>query len=97
VSVKVLRGHTNFVFCLNYNPASSILASGGFDESVRLWDVARGSRICVASRGCSFAVIGKTVRVIPAHSDPVTAVQFSHDGALIVSCAMDGMMRVSFA
>jgi len=41
--VKTLLGHTNFVFCLNYNPNSNLLASGGFDETVRVWDVARGN------------------------------------------------------
>jgi WD40 repeat protein len=39
-------------------------------------------------------VIGKSLKVLPAHSDPVTAVSFSHDGTLIVSCAMDGLMYV---
>ena len=38
--------------------------------------------------------IGKSLKVLPAHSDPVTAVSFSHDGTLIVSCAMDGLMYV---
>jgi len=37
---------------------------------------------------------GKSLKVLPAHSDPVTAVSFSHDGTLIVSCAMDGLMCV---
>lgn len=32
------------------------------------------------------------MKVLPAHSDPVTAVSFNHDGTLIVSCAMDGLM-----
>ena len=40
--VKVLQGHTNFVFCVNFSPSSAMLASGGFDETVRVWDVARG-------------------------------------------------------
>jgi len=38
--------------------------------------------------------IGKSLKVLPAHSDPVTAVSFSHDGTLIVSCAMDGLIRI---
>lgn len=33
--------------------------------------------------------------VLPAHSDPVTAVNFDSDGTLIVSCSMDGLMCVS--
>lgn len=40
--VKTLIGHTNFVFCVNYNPNSNLLVSGGFDETVRIWDIARG-------------------------------------------------------
>jgi WD40 repeat protein len=39
-------------------------------------------------------LVGKSLKVLPAHSDPVTAVSFSHDGTLIVSCAMDGLMYV---
>ncbi|KAH9082026.1 WD40 repeat-like protein [Lactarius deliciosus] len=74
-TVKILRGHTNFVFCVNYNPRSNLLVSGGFDETV----------LCPT---------GKSLKVLPAHSDPVTAVSFSHDGTLIVSCAMDGLIRI---
>lgn len=94
--MRILRGHTNFVFCVNYNPRSNLLVSGGFDETVRVWDVARGTDFPDEIAGlCSdFRVIGKSLKVLPAHSDPVTAVSFSHDGTLIVSCAMDGLMYV---
>lgn len=35
---------------------------------------------------------GRCLKVLPAHSDPVTAVGFNHDGTLVVSSAMDGLM-----
>jgi WD40 repeat protein len=50
--------------------------SGSFDETVRLWEVRSGR--CIA--------------VLPAHSDPVTAVAFSHDGTLVVSASYDGAL-----
>jgi WD40 repeat protein len=43
----------------------------------------------------SYVYAGKTIKVLPAHSDPVTAVSFNHDGTLIASCAMDGLMYAS--
>ena len=46
-----------------------------FDESVRIWDVKTG----------------KCLKTLPAHSDPVTAVNFNRDGSLIVSSSYDGL------
>ncbi|KAG6813079.1 hypothetical protein H0H92_014138 [Tricholoma furcatifolium] len=93
-AARTLIGHTNFVFCLNYNPSSNLLVSGGYDETVRVWDVARGSKAFFKLSLTSLNMFhaGKSLKVLPAHSDPVTAVSFNHDGTLIVSCAMDGLM-----
>ena len=49
-----------------------------FDESVRIWDVKTG----------------KCLKTLPAHSDPVTAVNFNRDGSLIVSSSYDGLWYV---
>lgn len=46
---KTLRGHTNFVFCVNFNPDTNLLVSGGYDETIRVWDVARGASLCSMS------------------------------------------------
>jgi len=49
-----------------------------FDESVRIWDVKTG----------------KCLKTLPAHSDPVSAVDFNRDGGLIVSSSYDGLCRI---
>ena len=36
--------------------------------------------------------LAKPLKTLPAHSDPVTAVAFNHNGSMIASCAMDGLM-----
>jgi len=35
---------------------------------------------------------GKCLKTLPAHSDPVTAVDFNKDGTMIASCSYDGLM-----
>ncbi|XP_063863862.1 uncharacterized WD repeat-containing protein alr3466-like [Scylla paramamosain] len=76
--VKTLKGHSNYVFCCNFNPQSNLIVSGSFDESVRIWDVKTG----------------KCLKTLPAHSDPVSAVNFNRDGTLIVSSSYDGLCRI---
>jgi COMPASS component SWD3 len=53
-----------------------MLCSGSHDEAVFLWDVRAARRM----------------RSLPAHSDPVSGVDFVHDGTLICSCSTDGLM-----
>jgi COMPASS component SWD3 len=57
---------------------TGMVASAGFDESVRIWD----------------GRDGRCLRAIPAHSDPVTGVSFGPDGSLLVSSSYDGLIRV---
>lgn len=55
-----------------------MIVSGSFDETVRIWDVKSG----------------KCLKVLPAHSDPVTCVDFNRDGSLIVTSSYDGLCRI---
>ena len=71
-----LKGHSSFIFCVAFTPQGNLLASGSFDETVKIWDVKRG--ICL--------------RTLPAHADPVAAVGFSGDGSVLCSAGHDGLL-----
>jgi COMPASS component SWD3 len=71
-----LLGHHNYVYSLAFSPKGNILVSGSYDEAVFLWDVRAG----------------RLMRSLPAHSDPVSGVDFCRDGTLVVSCSTDGLM-----
>lgn len=42
-SKKVFRGHTNGVMCLQFN--ESILATGAYDTTIKIWDIESGEEI----------------------------------------------------
>jgi COMPASS component SWD3 len=75
-TVRVLSGHSSFVFCVRYNPQANLIVSGSFDESVKIWDVRRG----------------RCMKTLPAHSNPVSGVDVSFDGTLIASGGFDGLV-----
>jgi len=55
-----------------------LVASGSYDESICIWDVKAG--VCL--------------KRLPAHSDPVSSLDFSRDGSLLVSGSYDGLIRL---
>ena len=73
-----LAGHHNYVYSLAFSPKGNILVSGSYDEAVFLWDI-RTARV---------------MRSLPAHSDPVSGVDFVRDGTLAASCSSDGLIRI---
>lgn len=74
-----LKGHTSFVFCVAFTPQGNLLASGSYDETIKIWDLKRGT----------------CLRTLPAHSDPVAAVGFSGDGSILCSAGHDGLLWVA--
>ena len=39
----MLKGHTSYVFCVNYNTEGTQLVSGGCDGDVKIWNAAKGA------------------------------------------------------
>lgn len=52
-SARVLRGHLSAVFCVAWGPRDDLVASGGMDETVRVWDVQKGELVWRGGLGSS--------------------------------------------
>jgi len=76
--IRKLAGHSHCVYCVRFNPIGTLLISGSFDETVKVWDF----------------LAGKLLRTLPGHSEVVSCLDFSRDGSVIVSGSFDGLIRM---
>ncbi|WP_009630584.1 NB-ARC domain-containing protein [Synechocystis sp. PCC 7509] len=77
-NVRVLHGHTNWVWSIAFSPEGGILASGSDDCTLRLWDVKDGN----------------SINVIEGHTLDIFALAISADGQLLVSAGQDQAVRL---
>jgi len=75
---RILRGHTNRLKRIAWSPDGRFLASGSYDRTIRIWDVARGE--CKA--------------VLEGHEDDVNCVAWSPDGRFLASGSDDRTIRI---
>lgn len=76
--IITLYGHFSYVTCCDIAHSSTRAASGSYDESVRIWELATG--LCL--------------KVISAHEGPVSSVHFSSNDEFLVSCSWDCKIRI---
>lgn len=66
------------VLCMAFSPDSNILATGGFDRLIRLWDINTG----------------KIVHTLAGHLDRISSLAFSHNGKTLFSGSWDQTIKV---
>ena len=73
-----LEGHTDLVWSVAFRPNGKMLASGSWDQTVRLWNVNTG----------------RLLHTLTGHTNEVLNVTFSPDGQTLASASWDGTIHL---
>ncbi|MGB3208654.1 MAG: serine/threonine-protein kinase [Crinalium sp.] len=76
--VRTLTGHSNLVRSVAFSLDGKILASGSWDNTIKLWNMDTN----------------QLIHTLTGHSDPVSAVVFSPDNQIIASGSADGSIKL---
>ena len=90
--VGKLDSNARYVHALAFSPNGQTLASGSWDQTIKLWEV---GRLSTTDAPVNTEKFNKTPnRVLRGSAGVVDAVKYSPDGVVLVSAGADQMIRV---
>ena len=75
---RTIRGHRDTIYALALSPDGSLLATGSYDQKIKLWRVGDGSE----------------VRTLSGHNGAVFGIAFRPDGRLLASASADRVVKL---
>ncbi|MEA5466389.1 protein kinase domain-containing protein [Leptothoe sp. PORK10 BA2] len=78
VCTHTLKGHNSWVSTVAFNPKFMMLASGGWDDTVNLWNIQTG----------------QLTMSLTGHARGINGVAFSPQGQVVASCSDDDTIRL---
>jgi len=76
--VRVIEGHKDAIYSLALSPDGKVLATGSYDQKIKLWDVASG----------------KEIRTLSGHNGAVFGLAFRPDGKILASASADRTVKL---
>ncbi|MEO0841030.1 MAG: NB-ARC domain-containing protein [Cyanobacteria bacterium J06643_5] len=75
---KILKGHDDNIWSIDFNHDGTKIVSGSSDRTVKIWN----------------SHTGQCLKTLSGHSRPVLSVGFSHDGNTVASCGGHSIIKL---